>query len=88
MAFEDILNRHNNCEVVIIPRFHKNRPRLIHGLYCSNHCKLIKWLSPAESDTLVASGVEKLEPVPLDKIKLAIQQEYKPKVLPRRSSWI
>jgi hypothetical protein len=88
MAFSDILDRHSSCEVVIIPRFHKNRPRLIHGLYCANHCKLIKWLNPEESDVLVDSGVEKLEPVALDKMKLKIQQEWTPTVLPRRSSWI
>jgi len=70
MAFKDILDRHDKCEVVIIPRYHKNRPRFIHGLYCANHCKLIKWLSPEENQELIDSGVELLEPIKEDKMKL------------------
>jgi hypothetical protein len=81
MPFTDILNRHHDCEVVIIPRFHKGKPRLIHGLYCSNHSKLIKWLSPEQSLDCQQAGVELLDPVPEDKMSLLkqdIKSRYKP----------
>lgn len=81
MAFEDILDRHHKCGVVIIPRFHKNRPRLIDGLYCETHGKLIKWLNPKESEVLVESGVEKLEAIKEDRFKLLrqrIKAEWRP----------
>jgi hypothetical protein len=94
MAFSDILDHHHECEVVIIPRFHKGKPKLIHGLYCANHGKLIKWLRPEQSRECQQLGVELLAPVKEDRIKLMRQQiqfEFKLKetsVLPRRSSWI
>ena len=74
MAFEDILDRHHSCNVVIIPRFHKGKPRLVHGLYCQNHCKLIKWLSQEQSQELSSLGVEVLEAISVDKLALARQQ--------------
>jgi hypothetical protein len=81
MAFEDTLNRHHECQVVIIPRFHKGKPRLIHGLYCSDHSKLIKWLNPIQSVECQSLGVELLPPVKQDRIKLMqqkIAREYRP----------
>ena len=74
MAFSDILDYHNNCEVAIIPRFHKGKPKLVHGLYCCSHGKLIKWLSPEQSQDCQTLGVEVLTPVLEDKIKLMKQQ--------------
>ena len=59
MSFQDVLDRHNNCDVVIIPRMWKNQifPKM--GLYCENHCKLIKWLGDWEYENL-RSDVEEL----------------------------
>ena len=70
MAFEDILNRHHHCQVVIIPRYHKGKDRLIHGLYCQDHAKLIKWLSPNHSCDLQALGVEVLTPINTDRMSV------------------
>jgi hypothetical protein len=74
MSFEDVLNSHHDCSVVIIPRYHKNRPRLIDGLYCECHAKLIKWLTTEQTKELTAMGVERLEPIAADKMALARQQ--------------
>ena len=74
MSFEDVLNSHNDCQVVIIPRYHKNRPRLVPGLYCQCHAKLIKWLNPEQQQELTALGVELLEPIAADRLALARQQ--------------
>jgi hypothetical protein len=73
MSFEDILNNHHNCSVVILPRYHKNKPNLIPGLYCENHAKLIKWLSPQQARELEQMGVEQLEPMNSD--KLLVEQQ-------------
>lgn len=81
MAFSDTLDRHHECEVVIIPRFHKGKPKLIHGLYCCNHSKLIKWLSPEQSRDCQQLGVELLPAAKEDRINLMRQQikwQYKP----------
>ena len=45
MSFEDILNRHNDCKVVMMPRMWKNKVWPTMALYCQDHVKLIKWLS-------------------------------------------
>jgi len=74
MAFEDILNKHHHCEVVIIPRFHKGKANLIPGLYCKDHACLIKWLTNRQSKQLQQSGVELLEPINTDKMSLMRQQ--------------
>jgi hypothetical protein len=74
MAFEDVLNRHNNCSVVIIPRYHKNRPQLVPGLYCENHGKLIKWIRNEQINELKELGVEVLEPIKIDKLKVMREQ--------------
>lgn len=76
MSFEDTLNRHHECQVVILPRYHKNKPHLIPGLYCQDHGKLIKWLSPESAAELKQAGVEELEPIKIDKLK-AMQQQLK-----------
>jgi hypothetical protein len=87
MSFKDILDRHHNCHVVILPRFHKNRNSLVDGLYCEDHGKLIKWLNNEHSQELQELGVERLDPVKQDKIKLMQkkikQQEYIP-----RGGWL
>ena len=62
MAFEDKLNKHNSHSVVILPRFHKYKERLIPGLYCEDCASLIKWLKPAHAKELIEMGVPKLEP--------------------------
>ena len=70
MAFEDKLNKHNSHSVVILPRFHKNKERLIPGLYCEECACLIKWLKPAHAKQLIQMGVPKLEPIQSDRISL------------------
>ena len=87
MSFEDILDRHHDCKIVILPRFHKGKPRLIDGLYCEDHCKLIKWLTPLLSQELQKEGVECINPIKQDKIAL-MQQKLNTQVLPRRSGWL
>lgn len=74
MSFEDILNRHNDHEVVIIDRFIKNRTRAVPGLYCSDCSKLIKWLSDDVAEDLITNGVEHLGMTGMDRIKLTINQ--------------
>lgn len=75
MAFKDILDRHNDHTVVIIPRFYKNRPKLVPGLYCEDCGKLIKWLKDPLAEELVNDyGVERLSPIKEDRIKLFQQQ--------------
>lgn len=74
MSFKDVLDRHHDCSVVILPRFHKGRDRLIDGLYCEDHCKLIKWLSPEHSQELQALGVERLTPINQDRVKVLQQK--------------
>jgi hypothetical protein len=89
MAFSDILDHHHECEVVIIPRFHKGKPKLMHGLYCADHGKLIKWLSPEQSTECQQLGVELLEPVKQDRINLMrekIKREYRPWTKPEEIS--
>ncbi len=66
MAFEDKLNKHNSHSVVILPRFHKGKERLIPGLYCEDCACLIKWLKPAHAKELIEIGVPKLEPIRAD----------------------
>jgi hypothetical protein len=72
MSFETILDRHNDHEVVILPRYHKNRPQLVPGLYCVNCFKLIKWLNPQQAQELEQLGVEVLDPSKLDKIRVSL----------------
>lgn len=74
MSFEDILNRHHDCSVVILPRYHKHKPHLVPGLYCETHAKLIKWLSPENAKELVGLGVELLDPIKQDKVKVMQEQ--------------
>jgi hypothetical protein len=57
MSFEDILDRHNDHEVVIIPKKWKNKPDPVPGLYCDHCSKLIKWLSLKEAFELRQAGV-------------------------------
>lgn len=64
MSFENTLNRHNECEVVIIKRMIKNQLHPRAGLYCSNHCCLIKWLSDESYNELTSLGVEELDMLP------------------------
>lgn len=73
MALKDVFDQHHDCEVVIIPRFHKGKSKLIPGLYCCQHAKLIKWLSPRQSHECQQLGVEVLPAVKEDKIKLLQQ---------------
>ena len=73
MSFEDILNNHHDCSVVILPRYHKNKPQLVPGLYCETHAKLIKWLSPEHARELEQIGVERLEPMHSDKLLIEKQ---------------
>ena len=61
MSFEDIINRHIDHNVVIIPRLHKGKYKPVPGLYCEHCCKLIKWLSPEVAKNLVEYGVEELD---------------------------
>ena len=74
MSFNDTLDRHHTCSVVILPRFHKGKDRLIDGLYCEDHCKLIKWLSPQHSQELQQLGVERLDPIKQDRVKVLQQK--------------
>lgn len=83
MSFEDTLDRHHLCEVVILPRFHRNRPRLIPGLYCLNHGCLIKWLSQQHSDELRQSGVEYVEPLARERIAAElVRKNWRPNQTP------
>jgi len=74
MSFEDILNKHNNHEVVIIDRYFKNRFVATPGLYCSDCGKLIKWLSDEVAEDLIYSGVKHLGMTKMDKLKLNLKQ--------------
>jgi hypothetical protein len=74
MSFEDILNRHNDHTVVILPRLHKGKPYAVPGLYCEDCGKLIKWLTPKESKALLKAGVEQIEMIPEERDQL----EYRP----------
>lgn len=62
---------HNDCTMVIIPRLHKGKHRLIPGLYCQDHGCLIQWLTPSDYKKLVKLGVEDLGPIPseLEQVK-------------------
>ena len=79
MSFEDVLNRHNDHEVVIIDRFIKNRTRAVPGLYCSDCAKLIKWLSDDVAEELIQSGVKHLGMTTVDRVRLAINQGRYPR---------
>jgi hypothetical protein len=57
MSFEDTLDRHNDHEVVIVPKKWKNKTDLVPGLYCDRCRKLIKWLSLKEAIELKKEGV-------------------------------
>ena len=77
------IEKHNDCNMVIIDRYHKGRPRLIPGLYCENHACLIKWLKPEHAKELEEIGVQHLGTIPGEPEKLKRQSN----ILPRRSSW-
>jgi hypothetical protein len=87
MSFNDILDRHHNCRVVILPRFHKNRNELVDGLYCEDHAKLIKWLRTEHSEELQQAGVQRLDPIKQDKIKLIQKKLTDNDYLPR-GGWL
>lgn len=57
------IEQHENCTMVIIPRYHKGKPKLIPGLYCEDHGCLIQWLDHKTKDALVQIGVEDLGPI-------------------------
>jgi hypothetical protein len=73
MTVDKTLDRHANCSVVILPRFHQGKPRLIPGLYCENHAKLIKWLNVNDSNELTELGVKQLKPMSSDQMSLIRQ---------------
>jgi hypothetical protein len=81
MTIDKTLNKHDSCPVVIIERWHLNKPNPIPGLYCATHGKLIKWLNREHSDELETLGVENLGFI---KGEGAAKTQYEP----RRSSWI
>jgi hypothetical protein len=64
MSLEQILDRHNDHQVVIIFRLHKHKLNPIPGLYCHDCCKLIKWLSLDQAEELLAAGVDDLGMLP------------------------
>ena len=64
------IEKHDNCNMVIIPRYHKGKPRLIPGLYCETHGCLIQWLTNYDYKELVKMGVEDLGPIAGEKEKL------------------
>ena len=55
-----IINKHDNCQVVIVNKLWKNRLHPVPGLYCAEHGNLIKWLSDSDADLLRKQGVEDL----------------------------
>ena len=64
MSFEDILDRHNDHNVVILWRLHKNKFDPVPGLYCHDCAKLIKWLTVDIAEDLINSGVDTLDMIP------------------------
>ena len=74
MSFNDTLDRHADHTVVIIPRLFKNRIEAVPGLYCQDCAKLIKWLSTAEEQELVKSGVEILPMLEEERRQLSIRK--------------
>jgi hypothetical protein len=64
MSFKNILDKHADHKVVIIPRLHKNKLDPIPGLYCAECSSLIKWLSLDSAAELLESGVEGLDMLP------------------------
>lgn len=79
------IETHDNCNMVIIPRFHKNRLTLIPGLYCQNHGCLIQWLTQEDYKQLVKIGVEDLGPiaVELEQLSKLKKERFSP-----RGEWI
>jgi hypothetical protein len=67
MSFKDTLDRHNDHNVVILPRLFKDRTEPVPGLYCEDCGKLIKWLDWPTAWDLIELGVEKLEMIPEEK---------------------
>jgi hypothetical protein len=76
------IEKHDDCTMVIIPRYHKNRPKLVPGLYCENHGCLIQWLTTHDYKELKKMGVEDLGP-----IKGEAEQAQKNRYL-ERGNWI
>jgi len=64
MSFKDILDKHDDHTVVILPRLFKNRLEPVPGLYCEDCGKLIKWLSLELFEELLDDGVELLDMIP------------------------
>lgn len=60
------IEKHDNCTMVIIPRYHKNKSYLVPGLYCQTHGCLIQWLTQEDHIKLVKMGVEDLGPIASD----------------------
>ena len=58
MSFERVLNKHNDHNIFIMPRKHRNRDIPVMGLYCRDCVKLIKWLADGEALALVDAGVD------------------------------
>jgi hypothetical protein len=85
MSFEDVLNRHNDHKMVILPRYHKGKTWPVPGLYCESCAKLIKWLNWPTANDLIEYGVEQLDMTPEDERALAqeiIRQKSKaPKII-------
>lgn len=54
------IEQHDNCTMVIIDRYHKDKRKLIPGLYCENHGCLIQWLKPNDAKRLKSIGVDYL----------------------------
>lgn len=78
MANTKTLDKHHNHKVVILPRYHKGKPRLIPGLYCETCACLIKWLKPAHALELEGMGVDRLSPIQRDLDLLRKEQQNVP----------
>jgi hypothetical protein len=53
-------SKHEDCELVIIERLHKDKLHPTPGLYCEPHGCLIKWLSKPDFCSLIEFGVTNL----------------------------
>jgi hypothetical protein len=71
MTFNDILDKHMDHEVVIIPRKFRHKATPTAGLYCAKCVKLIKWLSDRDWQELRSAGVEELPMLKNEKIYTA-----------------
>ena len=89
MSFEDVINRHMDHTMVILPRYHKGKTWPVPGLYCESCGKLIKWLNWTVANDLIDYGVEQIEMIPEDE-KLLAQEIIKQKSQPRikRGGWL